>query len=51
MGIGTIGVSTNASLTLNYSQEIPDKLYYSLEKSGYISTLDSSVKNYLRLFL
>jgi hypothetical protein len=45
-GIGTIGVSTNASLTVNYSESLPTKLYYNLEKSGYISTSDTEVNNY-----
>jgi len=45
-GVGTVGISTNASLTLNYSAELPTKLYYSIEKSGYISTADTEVTNY-----
>jgi hypothetical protein len=45
-GIGTIGVSTNASSTINYSENLPTKLYYNLEKSGYISTSDKEVSNY-----
>ena len=45
-GIGTIGISTNASLTINYSESLPTKLYYNLEKSGYISTSDKEVNNY-----
>ena len=45
-GVGTVGVSPNASLTINYDSEIPEKLYYSLEKSGYICTSDSDVKDY-----
>jgi hypothetical protein len=45
-GIGTIGVSTNASLAINYSESLPTKLYYNLEKSGYISTSDTEVNNY-----
>ena len=44
--IGTIGVSTNASLTINYSKSLPTQLYYNLEKSGYISTSDTEVNNY-----
>ena len=46
IGVGTVGVSTNATLTLNYEQSLPTKLYYSLEKSGYISTSDRNVTNY-----
>jgi hypothetical protein len=45
-GIGTIGVSTNASQTINYSESLPTQLYYNLEKSGYISTSDKEVNNY-----
>ena len=45
-GIGTIGVSTNASLTINYSESLPTQLYYNLEKSGYISTSDKEVSDY-----
>ena len=45
-GIGTIGVSTNASLEINYNESLPTKLYYNLEKSGYISTSDTEVNNY-----
>ena len=45
-GFGTVGVSTNASLTINYSDFTPNKLYYNLEKSGYISTADKTVSNY-----
>jgi|LakMenE18May11ns_1017448.scaffolds.fasta_scaffold9959363_3 hypothetical protein len=45
-GVGTVGVSTNASLTINYKDFVPEKIYYNLEKSGYISTADSEVNNY-----
>jgi hypothetical protein len=45
-GIGTIGVSNNASITINYDDNIPTRLYYNLEKSGYISTSDKEVNNY-----
>jgi hypothetical protein len=45
-GIGTVGLTTYASLTLHYSNELPTKLYYNLEKSGYISTADNEVTNY-----
>jgi hypothetical protein len=45
-GIGTIGVSANASLTINYSESLPTQLYYNLEKSGYISTSDKEVSDY-----
>ena len=45
-GIGTAGITTTASLTINYSNSLPEKLYYNLEKSGYISTSDTDVLNY-----
>lgn len=45
-GVGTIGISSTASLTINYDSSLPTKLYYSLEKNGYISTSDVSVNNY-----
>jgi hypothetical protein len=48
-GVGTIGVSTNASLTINYTDSLPQKLYYNLERSGYISTADTDVTNYSQL--
>ena len=44
VGVGSVGLGT-ASLTLKYSKNIPSKLYYSLEKSGYISTSDVDVSN------
>ena len=45
-GVGTVGVSSTASLKINYDSSLPTKLYYSLEKNGYISTSDTSVDNY-----
>jgi hypothetical protein len=48
-GVGTVGLSTNALLTLNYIDSIPEKLYYNLEKSGYISTADTDVINYSQI--
>jgi hypothetical protein len=48
-GIGTVGVSTNASLTLNYSAGLPTKLFYALEKSGYISTADTEINNHSQI--
>jgi hypothetical protein len=44
-GVGTVGVSTNASLTLIYDSDIPNYLYYSLEKSGSTISSDSDVEN------
>ena len=45
-GVGTVGVSTNASLIINYDSNLPTQLYYNLEKSGDINTPDVEVNNY-----
>ena len=45
IGVGTVGVSANATVTVNYGTDLPTKLYYALEKSGYISTADTNVNN------
>jgi hypothetical protein len=42
---GIIG-SANATFTINNSSKLPRKLYYSLEKSGFISSSDTNVSNY-----
>ena len=39
-------VSAGSTVTLNYNKDLPSKVYYSLEKSGYISTSDVDVENY-----
>ena len=44
-GIGTVGFGT-ASLSIKYSTNVPTKLYYALEKGGYISTSDRDVRDY-----
>jgi hypothetical protein len=44
LGIGTIGIGT-ASISIKYSENLPLKLFYALEKSGYISTADKDVYN------
>jgi len=48
-GVGTVGLSSTASLTINYNNELPSKLFYNLEKSGYISTADTEVTNYSQI--
>lgn len=48
LGIGTVGFGT-ASLSIKYSENIPSKLFYALEKSGYISTADKDVINYSQI--
>jgi hypothetical protein len=46
IGVGTVGVSSTATLTIKYDNNLPSQLYYNLEKSGYISTSDKDVNNY-----
>ena len=52
IGVGTIGIGTNntdpigAQLSIQYSKNTPDRLYYGLLKGGYISTSDTAVDNY-----
>ena len=48
-GVGTAGVSTNASLTINYDSELPSSLFYGLEKSGVVNIPDSEVQNYSQI--
>ncbi len=38
--------STSNTTILNYSKNLPKKLYYNIEKSGFISTSDTDVVNY-----
>ena len=45
MGFGTVG-STGAGLTVYSNANTPLSLNYNIEKSGYISTSDTDVKNY-----
>ena len=47
-GIGTVGVSTDAKLTINYSNNFPQKLYYNIESSSGsgINTSDTTVNHY-----
>jgi hypothetical protein len=49
LGIGTAGISTNASLQINFNENVPTKLYYALSRTGFISTADVSVKNYSQI--
>ena len=46
IGLGTVGVTTTATFTLKYNDNLPSKLYYQLEKGGFISTADREVDNY-----
>jgi hypothetical protein len=45
VGINTIGVSANASITLKYSDNYPEKLYYTLEKDTELVELKDTIKN------
>jgi len=44
-GIGTIGIN-GASYILNYSDGIPNKLYYSVGENGIFAQSDTEVKNF-----
>ena len=44
IGVGTVGVTSTAQFKLKYSDNIPSKLYYALETSGFISTSDKEVR-------
>ena len=40
-GVGTIGITSTATVTLNFYEDNPNILFYNVEKSGYISTSDT----------
>ena len=44
--VGIPGVSADASITINNNNLLPEKLYYTFEKSGFISTADKGVQYY-----
>jgi len=46
---GTIGIGSTATLTLNYSDDLPSKLYYNIELNGNLVDLDEEVNNYGQL--
>ena len=48
VGTGTVGVTSSASLTINYSENFPEKLYYNLESSSGVgvNTADKDIINY-----
>ena len=48
--IGTVGVGTTSTITLNFHKSNPQKLFYTLEKTGFISTSDPDVKNASEIF-
>ena len=39
-------ISAGSTTTVYYDDALPSKIYYSLEKSGFISTADTDVRNY-----
>ena len=48
IGVGTVGVSSDAKLTLKYSNNLPQKLYYGLETKnlGIVNSPDKEISNY-----
>jgi hypothetical protein len=46
IGIGTVGISSDASLTLKYSEDIPSNLFYTVEKNSVITLPDDEVNNF-----
>ena len=44
-GVGTAGIGTDGRASIKYSGSSPTKIYYGLEKAGYISTADNLVQN------
>lgn len=46
VGLGTVGVTSTATFTLNYEKSLPSKIYYQIDKGNYISTADTEVTNY-----
>ncbi len=45
VGVNTIGISTDARIILKYSNNYPEKLYYTLEKDNEIIELNDTIKN------
>ena len=48
-GVGTIGITSTATVTLNFYDENPNNLFYNIKKSGFISTADTDVINHNKL--
>ncbi len=46
IGIGTAGISTNASVIVKYSDNISNNLFYSIEKDSIVLIPDKEVKNF-----
>ena len=49
IGVGTVGVTSTATVALNYNSDNPLNLYYNIKKSGFISTSDTDVVNYNKI--
>ena len=49
IGVGTVGINTTATVTLNFNENNPSNLYYNIKKSGFISTSDTDVINYNKI--
>ena len=50
IGVGTVGVSSEAKVTLKYTDEIPSNLFYTLEKNNLKVQKDSDVIDSLSVF-
>ena len=48
IGIGSLGTAS-ATKTIQYNSKLPRTLFYTLEKSGYLSTSDKDVNNYSQI--
>ena len=49
IGVGTVGINTTATVTLNFNENNPSNLFYNIKKSGFISTSDTDVLNYNKI--
>ena len=47
--VGSPGLSTTSSLTLNYISDIPEELYYTIQNNGVNINSDIDVKNYSKI--
>ena len=47
--VGSVGVGTTSTITLKYHKDNPLNIYYAIEKSGFISTTDTDVKDGSRI--
>jgi len=51
VNVGTVGISSDASLTLRYSEYLPKSLSYTLQKDGEVILPDEDVANYSQISL